>query len=146
MKQFIEFKKQRDLGAIISDAFAFIRNEFKPFLSIILKITAPYLIAMFIAMGLYYYVIGDFVSFVNNIENGSGNLQYQTLMLFLVLVFFLIAVILAYVMAHATTLYYIKSYIDNKGEINAEEIKANVKQKFWSFTGLGFLNGIVLIS
>lgn len=34
---YIEFKKQRELGEILSDSFVFIRNEFKPFLGTILK-------------------------------------------------------------------------------------------------------------
>ncbi len=35
---YVEFKKERDLGATITDAFRFIRLEWKPFFTTILKV------------------------------------------------------------------------------------------------------------
>ncbi|MFT5738606.1 MAG: hypothetical protein ACI9SG_002963, partial [Maribacter sp.] len=43
---YIEFKKQRELGEILSDTFAFFRNEFKLFFTIFFKIVGPFLAAM----------------------------------------------------------------------------------------------------
>ena len=47
---YIEFKKQRELGEILSDSFVFIRNEFKPFLGTILKIVGPYILVIFLSI------------------------------------------------------------------------------------------------
>jgi hypothetical protein len=43
---YIEFKKQRELGEILSDTFAFFRNEFKPFFTTFFEIVGPFLSAM----------------------------------------------------------------------------------------------------
>ena len=38
---YIEFKKQRELGDILTDTFAFLRSEFKPFFTTFFKIVGP---------------------------------------------------------------------------------------------------------
>jgi hypothetical protein len=38
-----------------------------------------------------------------------------------------------------SSLYFIKSYINNKGKASHEEVKINVSQNFWKFFGLEFL-------
>ena len=40
----IQFKKQRDLGAILGDTFSFLRNEWKQLFTLIFKIAGPALI------------------------------------------------------------------------------------------------------
>ncbi|MEM9648226.1 MAG: hypothetical protein AAF969_07080 [Bacteroidota bacterium] len=137
MQPYIEFKKQRELGEILSDAFGFIRNQFKPFFGTILKIVGPYLLVMLVSLGFYYYFIGDLATF--NVE--SSNDLFNPIMMVLVFFLFFISIIAAYVMAQATVLYYIKSYANNKGTTNFEEIRKNVYSNFWSFIGLGFLVG-----
>jgi len=46
---FIELKKKRELGDILSDTFAFLRSQFKPFFSTFLKIVGPYLLVITLA-------------------------------------------------------------------------------------------------
>nr|WP_299383608.1 hypothetical protein [Allomuricauda sp.] len=140
MQQYIEFKKQRELGEILSDTFGFIRNQFKSFFGTILKIVGPYLVVMLISLGFYYYFIGDMLTF--NVE--TSNELFNPIMMVLVFFVFFIAIIAAYVMAQATVLFYIKSYANNKGTIVFDEIKKNVYTHFWSFIGLGFLVAISL--
>ena len=141
MQQYIEFKKQRELGEILSDSLAFIRNQFKPFFNTILRIVGPYLLVMLISLGFYYYFIGDLATF--DVE--SSNDFFNPIMMVLVFFIFFVSIIAAYVMAQATVLFYIKSYANNKGVINFEEIKTNVYSHFWSFIGLGFLVGFSLM-
>ncbi|MCL6266461.1 hypothetical protein [Flagellimonas myxillae] len=140
MQQYIEFKKQRELGEILSDTFGFMRNQYKPFFGSILKIVGPYLVVMLITLGFYYYFIGDMFAF--NIE--TSNESFNPLMTALVFILFFVAIIAAYVMAQATVLFYIKSYANNQGVIDFDEIKKNVYTHFWSFIGLGLLVGISL--
>ena len=138
MKPYIEFKKQRNLGEILSDTFAFIRSEFKPFCSTFFKIVGPYLVVMLICYALYMYKFGDLLNF--NIESSNGALE--GVLLFVVGAAFVMSIIIAYVLSQATTLIYIKSYANNNGTINFEEIKKGVYGAFWQFIGLGILVGL----
>lgn len=138
MKPYIEFKKQRDLGEILSDTFKFIRSEFKPFCSTFFQIVGPYLVIMLICYVLYMYKFGNLLSF--NLE--SSNDFVDGLLLFAVGAAFIMSLILAYVVSQATTLFYIKSYANNNGTTNFEEIKKGVYGSLWQFIGLGILVGL----
>ncbi|MBT2161707.1 hypothetical protein [Zobellia barbeyronii] len=138
MKQFIEFKKQREMSQILSDTFGFLRNEFKSFFGVFFKIIAPYLAVMLISYGFYMFQIGDMMNLTmtgsTSIINGFAT--------FIVVLVFIIATVTTYVMSQATTLFYIKSYIKHNGNIDFIEIKQNVYGSFWKFIGLGFLVAI----
>lgn len=138
MKPYIEFKKQRDLGEILSDTFAFIRNEFKPFCSTFFKIVGPYLAVMLICYSAYIYMVGDFVNF--NFDTGGG--VSHVLTAGLVALAFAAAVVATYALSAASTLFYIKSYSDNNGAINFEEIKKASYGVFWEFLWLFILVGL----
>jgi len=137
---YIEFKKQRELGEILSDSFGFIRNEFKAFFGTILKIVGPYIVVMLISMGFYMYTIGDVFN-LTTIGNRTVNWASPVIMVISVLALMLSS-IAAYVLAQGTVLYYIKSYIDHKGETNFDEIRQGVYGSFWSLIGLGILVGL----
>lgn len=141
MQQYIEFKKQRELGEILSDTFGFMRNQFKPFFGSILKIVGPYILVMLISLGFYYYFMGDMFSFAVETSNDF----FSPIMMLLVGFIFFFSIIAAYVMAQATVLFYIESYANNKGVINFDEIRKNVYANFWNFIGLGLLVGISLV-
>ncbi|SIS98785.1 Uncharacterised protein family (UPF0259) [Zobellia uliginosa] len=138
MKQYIEFKKQREMGQILSDTFAFLRNDFKSFFTTFFKLVGPYLVAMIVCYGFYMYQTGDFVQRNDALSSSMG----LPLLFFIVTLAFLITTITSYIMAQATTLFYIKSYIKNEGNIDFDEIKQNVYESFWKFIGLGFLVAI----
>ena len=137
---YIEFKKQRELGEILSDSFVFIRNEFKPFLGTILKIVGPYILVMLISMGFYMYTIGDIFN-LTAIGNTTIS-TYSPLIMVLAVVALLLSSIAAYVLAQGTVLHYIKSYIDNRGSTNYDEIRSGVYGSFWSLIGLGIIVGL----
>ncbi len=143
MKQYIEFKAQRDLGQIITDTFNFIRNEFKPFFGLILQVVLPYLLVMFAALAFYFYTVGSLTNLVddNALFDGSTTSILTMLATFLILI---TTGIIAYVLAHSTALYYIKSYVENKGVVNTEIVKTNVKNSFWKFVGLGVIVGLAV--
>ena len=135
----IEFKKQRELGDIISDTFAFLRQEFKPFMKAIFTIAGPVMVVFVIAYVAYMYLVGDIFSF--------GNVGYTTSvgLILLALILFLVTMVIAYVFANSVALHYIKSYIENNGQVNMQEVKYNVKRSFWPFVGLGIAKWVVLI-
>jgi hypothetical protein len=142
---YVEFKKERDLGAIISDTFKFLRLEWKPFFGTILKTSfLPIMIAI-VGMVFYMYsfpnILGSLVSLDDGIYNEPNFGSLFTTMAF-VGVFFLIA----YVIMIITALYYIKSYIDNNGRVDFTMVQDAVKEKFWSFAGLFILVGLIMMA
>lgn len=133
-KEYIEFKRERDLGSIITDAFKFIRLEGKQFFLTILKVAAiPILIAV---VAMIYYMV-SMQSLVSQDTNGVIGMFSSALIM-------MIAYLIAFVFINLAGMYYIKSYIDNSGVVNQEEIKRNTKERFWSFTGFGVLAALIL--
>ena len=143
MKQLIEFKKQREIGDILSDTFAFLRHEFKPFFGTILKIAGPYFLLFIVSLVWYMYIIGDMFNF--NINSSTSLNNFSPLMMFLAIIAFSISALLAYVFANSAALHYIKHYIDSDGEVDLYSVKKDVNTTFWSFLGLGILKAIALI-
>lgn len=142
-KPFIEFRKQRDFSGILSDTFGFIRNEFKPFMKTIFNIAGPAIVIFMLSLAVYNYISGDVLNFsvFGEPSFNSGN----TLVIIVSVLFYLISAIAAYILTVSSVLFYIKSYVDNKGITDQKEIKDNVYNSFWSFFGMSFLKGITII-
>jgi hypothetical protein len=137
MKEFIEFKKQRELGEIITDLFKFIRLEGKELGKLILKITGPALLVLIFS---YVYYTQSTLGSLNNImiqQNFSGNIIISVLL-------FIGSILVFYALLYATVFLYIKSYINNEGLVNPAEVSAGVKHYFWSLLGLNVLVGIIV--
>ncbi|WP_340066727.1 hypothetical protein [Ascidiimonas aurantiaca] len=140
-KTFIILKKQRELGEILTDTFAFLRNEFKPFFKLILQIAGPYLLIAAAGGVLYFY------GFFSSIDTESG-IDFGMISVFAMLLGFLLLFfggVASYVLSYSVTLNYIKSYDQNKGEVHIPDVRKWVKESFWSILGLGILNGIMLL-
>jgi len=138
-KAYIEFRKQRDFNAILSDTFGFLRNEFKPFIKTLFNIAGPAILIFMISLAAYNYTVGDIVNLAS-----FGNASSGIFITIAVALIYIISAIAAYILTAATTLFYIKSYVDHKGAVDPAEIKTNVHQSFWSFFGLSFLKGVTL--
>lgn len=119
MNTYIEFKKQRELGEILTDTFAFIRLQFKPFMSTFFKIVGPYLVVTLISSSLYLYFIGDFFNLIAQIDQSAE----QIFIILLVIFIYVCSLITVYTMSQSMVLNYIKSYTENDGIIVYEEIK-----------------------
>lgn len=136
INNYIEFKKERDLGAIITDTFKFIRDNWKDYFLTILKIVGPVLILGLVALIGYFYAISDLFQSTsdNNVNPASFLTGFLPWMLIMLFVF-----VALYTLLSMTSLYFIKSYIEHKGKADFEEVKNNVLQNFWQFLGLGFI-------
>ena len=144
-KEYIEFKKERDLGSIITDAFKFIRLEGKSFFKIIMKVSImPVLLAV---ASLIFYIYSASSMFSNigiGLEPelnflGAGGMALSG---FLMMIFYIIAI----VYVNLSGMYYIKSYIDNKGIVDENYIREQIKLKFWSYIGMTILVGLIFIA
>lgn len=141
-KPYIEFKKQRELGDILTDSFNFIKFEFKSFFGTLLKIVGPYLFATMLFLGYYFYTFNGFLNFDLQSEGPDVN----PLFMIIAVLGLMVSAIAMYSLTQATTLYYIKSYSDNNGTVDYDYIRKEAYNKFWSFIGLSFLMGLVLFA
>ncbi len=142
-QDYIEFRKTRDLGSIISDTFKFLGTEWKSFLGTILKVSIiP--IAVAIAAAIYYSMSA--LTFIGNVSDTDyySDFSFDLGNLFVPLLAFFLAYLVAYAQIAVSALSYIKSYVKNRGLINYEEVSNDTKSKFWSYVGLLFLNSIII--
>lgn len=139
---FIEFKKQRELGEILSDTFGFLRLEFKPFFTTLLKIVGPYLLILLVATGFYLFSFGDLF---NIALVTSENSLFSPIILIISGAVLFISSIMVYAVSYGGVLFYIKEYINHTGTVEFQKVKKQVYANFWSFIGLGFLVGISLL-
>ena len=144
--EFINFKKGRDLGDMISDTYTFLKLEWKPFFSTIIKIAfVPILLS--IASSIYFLI--TFSDFITGISNLNDIEYYQEVspnfgMFFITLGVVLVLYLIAYIMINSSALFYIKSYSDNQGKIDYEDIKNMTTDKFWSFLALYVIIGFIV--
>ncbi|MEH6656562.1 hypothetical protein [Leeuwenhoekiella marinoflava] len=136
MKELITFKKQRELGEIITDTFKFLRLEYKPLFKALLRNAAiPFLIL--IGISAYYTGIStDFDMFSNDMFNAAN--------IILPLIGLFIAVFFYYGILYGTILNFIKLYIKNQGDVDQDELKSLVRQDLGNLTGLTFLIAIMI--
>lgn len=137
---YIEFKKKRELGDILTDTFAFLRQNFKSLFSVVFKIAGiPFL--LLILSSAYY----SYASFGMMDPLSGGNQLFQSGNILIALILMLIFFMVFYGLLYGSVLHYIKSYIERKGEIDQSEIIQGAKKDFGSFIGLGILSSIIMV-
>ena len=139
MKNIINFKKQRELGDILTDTFAFIRNEWKTLFGMIFKIAGPALVIVLIAY--IYYMQITLGSMGTAGFLGSSGLTFSFVIALLIL---FIAGVVYNSLLYGTVIGYIKSYIKNDGVINKDEISSEVKKSFPGLLGMSILVGLIV--
>jgi hypothetical protein len=133
---FIEFKKERDLGAIITDTFKFIRENWKEYFLTVLKIVGPILLVGLVVLVLYMFTMSDIFSDIDKIDSNPIGFLSNIFSWIFVLMF---VYVLMYTLLSMSSLYFIKSYIEHNGKPIFSEVKENVLKNIWKFLGLGFL-------
>jgi hypothetical protein len=135
----IDFRRQRELGDVISDTFKFIRQEFKPLIKTIFKITGPVFVILLLAIGYYSYLGMDLLANPFLADASEVNVEMYFISLFI-----LFSSLLAfYVLLYNTILHYIRSYMANAGIVNDTEVFEGVKRDFGRMLGLLLLAGIM---
>lgn len=139
MNETIHFKKQRELGTILTDIFKFIRLEWKPLFTLIFKIAGPALIVLIAAYIFYMQSIFGNLGLMQSLEAFDTMGTTTVFSIF----FLLISAIVYYSLLNGVVLHYIKSYINNNGVVSKEEVTEGVKDDFWKLIGTSFLVGII---
>lgn len=147
-RELINFHKEREVGEILSDSFSFIRQNFKPLSKILLKGVGPILLLFVIAFTAYNFIIlkgSNEVLITGEIENRIGELtsRFATTFAFGIL-FLMVVSLLFYSMFFSSINFAVQSYIENKGEIDVEEVTQKSKEKWFGFFGLALLGGIMM--
>lgn len=129
---YVELKKERDLGAIISDTFKFLRLEWKPLFSILLKMV---LIPVLINFVLAIYDASD--TLTNTSANPLSNFSLISLLIYIIAIgnFYLMSLIINI---------YIREYIHTKGNVDRTLVVNDVKKHFLSFAGMGVLTTLII--
>lgn len=136
-KNFIQFKKQRELGDILTVTFKFIRENYRPLLKLMSSIVGPYFLILLAAISYYTYAVAG--SPLQALSNGFTNF----LIAFLILA---AALLLFYAALYGTVLHYIKSYTHNNGVVEEEEVKDGVREDFFKLILLSVVSAILIIA
>ncbi|WP_111707450.1 hypothetical protein [Lutibacter citreus] len=139
---FIEFKKERDLGAIISDTFKFIRENWKAYFLTVLKIVGPVLFFGLVVLIFYMFTMSNLFEDMESVETNPFGFISKMLSWVFGLIF---VYVLLYTLLSMSSLFFIKSYIENNGKPLFSEVKENLLQNVWKFLGLGVLITIVTV-
>lgn len=134
---YIQFKKQREIGEIISISFKFLRENYKTFFRLLFKIAGPAFIILIAALVYYSYAtLGS--SMGSGLFNSGDFLISMGILLIAVMIFFSVA--------YTTVFNLIRSYILNDGAIKDKEVATWVKQDFGKMLGLGIISWILLFA
>ncbi|MBU3012637.1 hypothetical protein KO506_14585 [Polaribacter vadi] len=143
-QNFVNFKKVRGLGDMLSDTFKFLSVEWKPFFGTIIKIS---IIPVLIAIGFALYFVMSFMPLYADLlqfNQYENDINFNFSQLLIPFIGFIFAYLVAYALVTVASLSYIKSYVENKGVVNYKEIQNLSKENFWSYVGLFFLVGIIV--
>jgi hypothetical protein len=141
MHQPIQFRKQRELGDIISDTFKFIRENFKPLFRDIFKITGPVFVILILGIGYYSYLGLDIFS--NPFLDDTSQINIEMMIISVFIIFS--AMVAFYILLYNTVLHFIKSYMNNSGVVDHSEVAGGVKNDFGKMLGLMILIGIITV-
>lgn len=136
-RDYIQFKKQRELGDILTVTFKFIRENYKPILRLMSKIVGPYFLILLAAISYYTYAVAG--SPFEALNNGFTNF----LIAFLILA---AALLLFYAALYGTILHYIKSYSLHNGVVKEEDVKEGVRKDFFKLILLSVVSAILIIA
>lgn len=137
---YIEFKKKRELGDILTDTFAFLRQEGKSLFSVLMKTCGIPFVLLLLASAYYTYASANLFDPIS-IRNGG---MFNSGSLIISLLLMLAALLAFYGLLFGSVLHYIKAYVDNKGTIDHSVVVQGVRKDFGSILGLGILSGIII--
>ena len=141
ISRYIEFKKKREIGDIITDTFKFLRHNFKTIFKLLAK-TAGIPFVLFIVVQFYYTRI-SFSSTQLDFNNPLGPFNTPEVLFTALLMYVCLFLYFAFLFAGIMAI--VKSYIKNKGVINEQEVIQNIRDKTMSTITLGILKFLILL-
>ncbi|WP_194777335.1 hypothetical protein [Pararhodonellum marinum] len=127
MNEFIQFKKQRELGSMLSDTFKFMRIHFKPLARVLIKTSGIPFLLLLVFSGYYTHLT----------QGGTEPFSSASIP---VLFLMGISSLVYYILMGSTVLNYIKTYINSGGTVEESTVVSN------SFQYSGTLLAFTLVS
>lgn len=139
-----KLEKERELGEIITDTFAFVRIHFKDLTQVFMQTILPILL-LSVAAGIYYQyasqkIVGDNIL----IDNDPFDLlrSFTTIIIPTLLAIF--SSLFLFVISGIAILASVKS-VQQFGKIEVQFVKTEIKTRFWSMTGLSVISFLSLM-
>ena len=141
---YINFKKERDLGSIITDTFKFIKEEYKTLFRLYIK-HVGWLLLLVIAASTYYQYQSLKISTSVLTETGPAAFLTEMIADTGIAILLLSVASIAYsALSLVVITSIIKSYVQNNGEINEDEVNQFVKQFFGRTLGSLVVVGLLV--
>lgn len=137
-QDYIQFKKQRKIGEIITETFRFLRENYRSFFRSLLKIVGPVFILLVAAVSYYTYNTVNSSTSTNIFLNGG-----EFLISFGILC---LALLLYLSVLHAMAYNFIKSYIANSGMVDEKEVANGVKRDFGKIFGILAISWVLVFA
>jgi len=137
---YIEFKKKRELGDILSDTFKFLRKNFMPILKVLIRTTIIPFVLLLVAVGYYTYAISGVGAF-----NFFNNESFDIGTVVIALVLLLITGVLYNAQLFGSISMYIQAYNKHRSIPNVDEVAQSIIRDSWKFIVLGFINFLILV-
>lgn len=134
MKTYLELRKRRELGEILSDTFTFARINSKSLIPVLIKTTG-----IFFLIHLLFSVAYQYTTMENMVLTNPG-LFFGSLFLML------LGSLIYYASASAAIYSYMIDYTETKGLVHTDQIIQNSRSKLVSLLLLGVLSYFILIT
>lgn len=136
--QKINFKRQREIGEILSDTFKFIRLEYKGLFTALMRNAAIPFLLLLAASGYYAATATDFTFLTNGgIFSAAGILLSFSLMG--------LAQVFYFGFMFGAVLHYIKLYTENNGKVDQDIVSSKVRDSLGGIVGLSVLTALMLL-
>ncbi|MGY5850820.1 hypothetical protein [Salegentibacter sp. F14] len=136
-RDLIQFKQQREMGEIISISFKFLRENYRAYFRLLIKVAGPAFLLLIAALSYYSYsTLGDPLN-SEIFMSGGFIISFGILALTLLLYFSAV---------YATVFNLIRSYIENEGEIRDEQVTTWAKDDMGKMFGLNIISWIFIFT
>ncbi|APU69608.1 MAG: hypothetical protein VX712_09680 [Bacteroidota bacterium] len=134
-KEPIRFKKERELGEILSATFKFLRENYKALFGVLLKTTGPALALLLLSLAFYSFQTVGSIGVQSMFSGGTALLATAILLI----------TYLVYYAALTGTIYHsIRSYISHEGQIIPQEVYSGVKSDFGNLLAISVISGLLV--
>ncbi len=148
MKKIFQLRKQRGLDAIIEDSFKFFKAHAKPILKIIWEqnriILTGLVLSYFLYVYFYFGMLNQLFSFRNGVPSQNVEMFSSPYFSLVMLSLFIFSLIFTPRFFGAIVGYF-RAYNEETGEVDIEQVKELVRNKFWGLIGLTLVIGIIAV-
>ncbi|MDT0647338.1 hypothetical protein RM545_11615 [Zunongwangia sp. F260] len=135
---YIRFKKQRELGEILSILFKFLRENYKLLFNVFAKFVSPAFVLLIAAVSYYTYsTIGSPVFATGVFSGGEFILSF---------ILMLIAVLIYTAALNGAIFHVISSYINNNGDVQVSEVGKGLKEDFGKLLGITLISWVLIVA